>query len=49
MCWESGVDVYATAQFVGHSSVTTTLNIYTHLSKEREKQNAQTVRKAFTK
>ena len=32
MCWESGIDVYTTMKLVGHKSITTTLNIYTHLS-----------------
>lgn len=47
MCWETGVDVYATARFVGHKNVSTTLQIYTHLSKEREAENAQTVKNMF--
>ena len=47
MCWEAGVDAYATARYVGQSNVMTTLNIYTHLSKEREAISAKAVRKAF--
>lgn len=47
LCWEAGIDVYATARFVGHSNVTTTLSIYTHLSQDREKENAKAVKKAF--
>lgn len=49
MCWENGVDVYATARFVGHSNIMTTLNIYTHLSNEREAKSARAVRKIFAK
>lgn len=49
LCWEAGNDVYATARFVGHSNVSTTLEIYTHLSKEREERNAQAVREIFAK
>ena len=47
MCWEAGIDVYATARFVGHKNVSTTLQIYTHLSKERETENAQAVKNMF--
>ena len=32
MCWEHGLDPYETMKLVGHTSITTTLNIYTHLS-----------------
>ena len=32
MCWEHGLDPYETMKLVGHSSITTTMNIYTHLS-----------------
>lgn len=49
MCWEAGIDVYATARFVGHANVSTTLNIYTHLSKEREEQNIRAVQEIFAK
>lgn len=47
MCWEAGIDVYATARFVGHGNVATTLGIYTHLSKEREEENIRAVQKIF--
>lgn len=47
MCWEAGIDVYATARFVGHSNIATTLNIYTHLSKERELENVKAVQRLF--
>lgn len=47
MCWEAGIDVYATARFVGHSNVQTTLNIYTHLSEQRENESRQKVRDMF--
>lgn len=49
MCWEAGIDVYATARFVGHSSISTTLNIYTHLSQDREEQNIRAVQEIFSK
>lgn len=32
MCWENGLDAYTTMQLVGHSSIKTTMDIYTHLS-----------------
>lgn len=35
MCWESGVDVYTCSKLVGHKSITTTMNIYTHLSEKQ--------------
>lgn len=47
MCWEAGIDVYATARFVGHGNVATTLGIYTHLSNEREEENIRAVQKLF--
>lgn len=47
MCWEAGIDVYATARFVGHASVSITMRVYTHLSQEREEQSMQAVRRLF--
>lgn len=32
MCWENGLDAYTVKRLVGHSSITTTMDIYTHLS-----------------
>lgn len=49
MCWEAGIDVYATARFVGHANVSTTLNIYTHLSQEREEASVRAVQEIFAK
>ena len=42
MCWENGFDPYETMKLVGHASITTTMNIYTHLS---EAQMAKTAAK----
>lgn len=42
MCWEHGFDPYETMKLVGHASITTTMNIYTHLS---EAQMAKTAAK----
>ena len=39
MCWESGIDVYTASKLVGHKSINTTMNIYTHLS-ERQMDKA---------
>lgn len=32
MCWENGIDPYITMKLVGHASIKTTMDIYTHLS-----------------
>lgn len=32
MCWERGLDAYTVKRLVGHSSITTTMDTYTHLS-----------------
>jgi integrase len=42
MCWEHGLDPYETMKLVGHASIATTMNIYTHLS---EAQMAKTAAK----
>lgn len=47
MCWEAGIDVYATARFAGHKNITTTMQIYTHLSAERADENAAAIRNMF--
>ena len=39
MCWESGIDVYTASKLVGHKSIKTTMDIYTHLS-ERQMEKA---------
>ncbi len=40
MCWENGLDPYETMKLVGHTSITTTLNIYTHLSETQLSRTA---------
>ena len=40
MCWENGLDPYETMKLVGHTSITTTLNIYTHLSEAQMQKTA---------
>ena len=32
MCWESGLDAYTTMRLMGHASIKTTMDIYTHLN-----------------
>lgn len=45
MCWENGFDPYETMKLVGHASIKTTMDIYTHLS---EAQMARTAVKLDT-
>lgn len=40
MCWEYGLDPYETMKLVGHTSITTTMNIYTHLSEAQMQKTA---------
>lgn len=47
MCWENGIDVYATARFAGHANVKVTMDVYTHLSQLAERANADKVRNMF--
>lgn len=48
MCWESGIDAYETMQLVGHTSITTTMNIYTHLSAAQLDQTAAKLNTMFS-
>lgn len=34
MCWENGIDPFITMKLVGHESIQTTLDIYTHLTEK---------------
>lgn len=47
MCWESGVDVYTCSKLVGHKSITTTMNIYTHLSEKQMDKAVSQVSQMF--
>ena len=40
MCWEHGMDPYETMKLVGHASIKTTMDIYTHLSDTQMSQTA---------
>lgn len=48
MCWESGIDAYTTSRMVGHSNITTTLKIYTHLTEKQQKTAAQKLDAMFS-
>lgn len=42
MCWENGFDVYVTQKLVGHKSIKTTMDVYTHMSnRQLEKAKVQ--------
>ena len=47
--YEAGVDVYEAARILGHSRVSTTLEIYTHLSQKHQAENNEKVRNVFKK
>ena len=47
--YNAGIDVLSAKKFLGHSNVKTTLEIYSHLSKEKEDANAEAVRSVFQK
>lgn len=48
LCWEHGLDPYETMKLVGHTSITTTINIYTHLSDTQLKKTAAKLDALFT-
>lgn len=47
--YNAGIDVLSAQKFLGHSNVKTTLEIYSHLSKEKEDLNAVLVNTVFQK
>jgi site-specific recombinase XerD len=47
MCWESGIDVYTASKLVGHKSIKTTMDIYTHLSERQMEKAIQDVANMF--
>lgn len=54
MCYESGLDTYAVMRLAGHTNISTTMNIYTHLTqqqldKTRDEVNAVFKSKSCTK
>lgn len=49
MCWENGFDPYTTMKLVGHSSIKTTMDIYTHLSDKQMEIAREQVSKMFVR
>lgn len=49
MLHDNGVDILVAQRLLGHSNVTTTLEIYTHLDKDGEKDKFEAVRSIFEK
>lgn len=49
MCWESGVDPYTTMRLLGHSSIKTTMDIYTHLNEKQIQNMAAKIEVVFEK
>lgn len=48
MCWESGtLDAFVTAKLLGHSSIKTTMDTYTHLSEKGFEQTADKLENAI--
>ena len=48
LCWEHGLDPYETMKLVGHASITTTMNIYTHLSEAQLTKTAAKLDQMFS-
>ncbi len=48
MCYEQGVDAYTAMRLLGHSSIKTTMDIYTHLSDAQLQKIAVTVDDMFS-
>lgn len=48
LCWEHGIDVYKTMKLMGHASIKTTMDIYTHLSAAQLAQVTEEVDDMFS-
>lgn len=48
MCWENGIDPFITQKLVGHTSIKTTMDIYTHLSEKQMQKAAVLVEDMFS-
>lgn len=48
MCWEKGIDVYTASKLVGHKSIKTTMDIYTHLSEKQMDKAIKEVNRMFS-
>ena len=49
VCWERGIDPYTTMRLMGHSSIKTTMDIYTHLNERQLAQISQKIEGLFEK
>ena len=47
ICWEHGLDPYETMALVGHTSIKTTMDIYTHLSDAQRAKTAAKLNQIF--
>lgn len=47
MCWENGIDPYTTMRLMGHSSIKTTMDIYTHLNDAQFQKMAEKIEVMF--
>lgn len=47
MCWENGIDSFTTMQLAGHSNISVTMDIYTHLSEAQMEKTKQEVEDMF--
>ena len=48
MCWENDIDVYSAMRLLGHSSIKTTMDIYTHLTNSQLGKMSQMVDDMFS-
>ena len=48
MCWENDIDVYSAMRLLGHSSIKTTMDIYTHLTNSQLGKMAEMVDDMFS-
>lgn len=49
LCWERGLDPYTTMRLMGHSSIKTTMDIYTHLNEMQMARISQKIDGLFEK
>lgn len=49
VCWENGIDAYTTMRLMGHASIKTTLDIYTHLNEAQMEKMHEKVDVLFSK
>ncbi len=48
MCWENDIDVYSAMRLMGHSSIKTTMDIYTHLTDRQLGKMSEMVEDMFS-